>query len=668
MQIPILREIVIILGFSVLLILAFQRLKLPALLGFLVAGIVAGPHGLNLIQASHEVELLAEIGIIFLLFVIGIEFSLKGLASIKNVVLWGGLLQVGGTILAAAGGAYLLGIPFRSAVFMGFLLALSSTAIVLKMLQEKGELSSPQGRVSMAMLIFQDIVVVPMMLLVPILAGEAENPLQTLGLLVVKVVLVVGLVIVLARYAVPGILRRVVKTKSRELFILSIVVICLATAWLTSSVGLSLALGAFFAGLIISESEYSHQATANILPFREIFISFFFVSIGMLLDIRFFFDHLLLVLALSLAVALIKVGVIALATLLLRYPPRTALLTGLSLFQVGEFAFLLAASGMAFNLLPDEVYQYFLAISIITMGVSPFVIAAAPAIAARVLRAPMPLPLKSSLRALSGQPTKPGTAEEDKPLQDHLVIIGFGLNGENVAKAARYAGIDYVIVELDPEAIAKARDQGEPVIYGDATDAIILQHVAVQHARVVVVAISAPESTHKIIRGIRDFTETAYIIVRTRYTREIEENLKHGADEVIPEEFETSIEIFTRVLRHYLVAQDEIQGFINQIRSHNYEMLRSLPGSSLPAPGTRLQIPDAEIATLPVHQGNNAIVGKSIAHSGLRKNYGVTILAIRRGDTYLNEITPETVILPDDVLYVFGKPEKVVQLNKFFCL
>jgi len=667
MQIPILREIVIILGFSVLLILAFQRLKLPALLGFLVAGIVAGPHGLNLIQASHEVELLAEIGIIFLLFVIGIEFSLKGLSSIRNVVLWGGLLQVGGTILAAAGGVYLLGIPFRSAIFMGFLLSLSSTAIVLKMLQEKGELASPHGRVAMAMLIFQDIVVVPMMLLVPILAGEAENPLQTIGFLVVKVVLVVGLVIILAKYAVPGILRRVVKTKSRELFILSIVVICLATAWLTSSVGLSLALGAFFAGLIISESEYSHQATANILPFREIFISFFFVSIGMLLDIRFFFDHLLLVLAFSLAVTVIKLLVIALATLILRYPPRTALLTGLSLFQVGEFAFLLAASGMEFDLLPDEVYQYFLAISIITMGISPFVIASAPKITTRLLRAPMPLPLRDSLRALGSQ-NAPKGPEVEKPLQDHLVIIGFGLNGENVAKAARYAGIDYIIVELDPEAIAKAKSMGEPILYGDATDAVILQHVAVQNARVVVVGISDPDSTHKIIRGIRDFTETAYIVVRTRYTREIEENLKHGADEVIPEEFETSIEIFTRVLRHYLVAQDEIQGFVNQIRSRNYEMLRSLPGNSLPTPGVRLQLPDAEIATLPVYQGNNAVVGKSIVKSGLRENFGVTILAIRRSDTYLDEINPETVILQDDVLYVFGKPENVVRLNKFFCL
>ncbi len=667
MQIPILREIVIILGFSVLLILLFQRFRLPGLLGFLVTGILAGPHGLNLIQASHEVELLAEIGIIFLLFVIGIEFSLKGLISIKNVVLWGGTLQVGGTILFTALASWGLGLPWRSAVFMGFLISLSSTAIVLKMLQEKGELSAPHGRIAMAVLIFQDIVVVPMMLLIPLLAGESEDPVRTLGFLVLKVILVVGLVIALARYVVPGILKGVVKTKSRELFILSIVVICLATAWLTSSVGLSLALGAFFAGLVISESEYSHQATANILPFREIFISFFFVSIGMLLDLRFFATHILIILGLSIGVSLLKVLVITAMALVLRYPIRTALMTALSLFQVGEFAFLLSATGMQFELLPPDVYQYFLAISIITMGLTPFVIAGSPAITARLVKTPIPSPVRNTLNALAQNGEKKEMEKDiTSELSDHLVVIGYGLNGENVAKAARFASIPYIIVELDHAAIEKAKRHKEPVVYGDATDSLILQHIKVQKARVVVIAISDPDSTRKIVRAIRDFSETAYIIVRTRYLREIEENLRHGADEVIPEEFETSIEIFTRVLRQYLVAQDEISGFIQHIRSHNYEMLRAIPGNRNSGPSTKVHIPDAEIATLPVYQGKNPVVGKSIGEIGLRKQFGVTVLAIRRDNVYINEILPETRIEPDDILYVFGKPENVMMLNKYF--
>ena len=661
MQIPILQQIVIILGLSVLLILIFQRFRLPALLGFLITGILAGPYGLNLIHASHEVELLAEIGIIFLLFVIGIEFSLKGIASIKRVVFLGGLFQVGGTILCTAAASWFLGVPLRSAVFLGFLFSLSSTAIVLKMLQERGELSSPHGRVSIAMLIFQDIVVVPMMLFVPILSGDSTNPFQTLGLLAIKVVGVISLITVLARHAVPGVLRRVVKTKNRELFILSIVVICFATAWLTSSIGLSLALGAFFAGLVISESEYSHQATANILPFREIFISFFFVSIGMLLDLQFFYHHFFLILTLAFAISVLKIIVIAFSTKILKYPARTALLAGFNLFQVGEFAFVLSANGMQYELLSPEIYQYFLAVSIITMGITPFIISGAPSIINTLNKSEI-----GGKKRFSESKSSEKSGPENR-LNDHLIIIGYGINGENVAKAARSASIPYHIVELDPVTIEKAKKLDEPVLFGDATDHVILQHVQIQNARVVVIAISDPLATRKIVRTIRDFTETAYVIVRTRYVHEIEENLQHGADEVIPEEFETSIEIFTRVLKQYLVANDEIQSFIQLVRAGNYEMLRAMPDRPGASAHIKLNIPDAEIATLPVYQSNNSVVGKSVGQASLRNLYGVTILAIKRDDSFINEITPDTLLLQNDVLYVFGKPENVVRLNKFFC-
>lgn len=670
MQTEWLREIVLILGLSVGLILVFQRVRLPALLGFLLAGVVAGPSGFNLIRNYHEVELMAEIGIVFLLFIIGMEFSLKGLSSIKRVVFVGGSLQVAGTILATTGSAWLFGLPWRQAVFLGFLFSLSSTAIVLKMLQERGELASLHGRVSLGILIFQDLIVVPMMLVLPILAGEAENPWQLLGLLILKVLLVISVIALLARFVVPRVLASVVRTKSRELFILSIVVTCLATAWLTSSIGLSLALGAFFAGLVISESEYSHQATANILPFREIFISFFFVSIGMLLDVFFFFSHFLHILLLSAAVTLLKMLVLLGATRLLGYKSRTAWLSAFHLFQVGEFAFLLSAAGMKLDLLDPEVYQYFLAISIITMGTSPFLIAGGPQLLDRLRQSRLPGPLAGQwvgkwIPAMHGETAESGKSAE---LRDHLIIVGYGINGENVAKAARHADIPYRVIELDPEILRKAQAAGEPVLFGDATDSHILQHVRVQNARVVVIAISDPQATRKIVRAVRDFSETAYLIVRTRYVREIEENLQHGADEVIPEEFETSIEIFTRVLRQYLVAVDEIEAFVLKIRAGNYEMLRNLPSMQQPTGLHKLHIPDMEIATLPVYQGNNTVVGKSVGQVGLRKNYGVTILAIRRGEQYISEIHPETVIQTDDLLYVFGNPDNVTRLNKYFCL
>jgi monovalent cation:H+ antiporter-2, CPA2 family len=661
MEIPILSDIVIILGLSVLIILIFQRIKVPAIIGFLLTGVVCGPYGLSLVKGGHEVELLAEIGVIFLLFVIGIEFSLKSLIAIKRTVFLGGMMQVFGTIGLTAVASYYLGLTLTEAVFMGFLLSLSSTAIVLKMLQERGEINSPHGRISVAILIFQDLIVVPMMLLTPIIAGVTENVGLTLGLMLLKVLAVVGFVIVLARYVVPKILNQVVKTKSRELFILTVVVICFGTAWLTSSVGLSLALGAFFAGLIISESEYSHQATANILPFREIFISFFFVSVGMLLDVRFFLEHIFTVHLFALAVVLLKLFIVLATVFILRYPPRTIFITAFYLFQVGEFAFLLSTVGMQHDVLSREIYQYFLAISIITMGATPFVINYAARITDYLIKAPLPKHVRKRINNITRKNAQ--IAEETKDLDDHVVIIGYGINGKNVANAARQAGIEYIVIELDPELIAEARKLNEHIIYGDATDETILKHVHINKARVVVVAISDPKSTKTIVHRVREYTETAWVIVRTRYIREIEENMKLGADEVIPEEFETSIEIFSRVLKKYLVPTNEIQAFVTKIRSHNYEQLRISPTANDLEFSAHMHIPDVEIATLPVMYADDSIVGKTIANSKLRTRFGVTVLAIKRGDDYQIEITNNTVIKQDDILYLFGKPECILKMN-----
>ena len=662
MHLPLLPDIVIILGLSVPIILLFHRVKLPPILGFLLTGIIVGPHGLNLIKAVREVELLSEIGIIFLLFVIGIEFSLKGLASIRKTVLIGGAVQVAGTIFLVMGAGYLMGLSLQSATFLGFLFSLSSTAIVLKMLQEKGEINAPHGRVALGILIFQDIIVVLLMLLTPILAGQSENPIQELLWLVIKMVGIVLAVLVTARYIVPHVFKQVVKAKSRELFILTIIVLCFATAWLTSSVGLSLALGAFFAGLIISESVYSHQATANILPFREIFISFFFVSVGMLLDFQFFISHIVTIHLAVVGVILLKMLVVAFAVYVLRYQPRTIILSALMLFQVGEFSFLLSTVGMQYQLLSQEVYQYFLSVSIITMGATPFVINVSPKIALYLLQLPMPANVRKRFEAAANRKLH-AAKQDDAVYYDHLVIIGFGINGENVARAARMAEIPYVIIELDADVIERARLNNEPIVYGDATNDLILKHVHVQSARVVVIAISAHDATRKIVKTIRDFTETAYVIVRTRYVREVEDIIKLAANEVIPEEFETSIEIFARVLKKYLIPNAQIGTFINEIRADNYEFLRGLPGED--GAHTALTVPEMEIAVVHVQQGRNRIVGKSLEESGLREAFGVTVLAIRRGNSYITKIRGEEVILQDDRIYLFGRPEDILKLNQF---
>jgi CPA2 family monovalent cation:H+ antiporter-2 len=457
--------------------------------------------------------------------------------------------------------------------------------------------------------------------------------------------------------------KRVVRAKSRELFLLTTVVLCFATAWLTSAVGLSLALGAFFAGLIISESEYSHQATANILPFREIFISFFFVSVGMLLDLTFFFEHFFAVHALALGVIFLKFSILFITGFLLRYPVKTVLLASLALFQVGEFSFLLSVRGMEYDLLTDEVYQYFLAVSIISMGATPFVIKYSDRIAALLLLAPLPPKVRKRMRKFADN-QKGKVILDPNQLKDHVVVVGFGINGENVAKATREAKIPFVVIELDPSSIERAKSIDIPVVYGDASEPAILEHVHIQDARVVVIAISSAEDTKRIISAVRDYSRTAYIIVRTRHLREIETNLALGADEVIPEEFETSIEIFTKVLKKYLVPGDEITNFVSQIRAHNYDVLRRLGANEDDSNFPVLHIPEIEIVSLPVRQGNNRIVGKSIGESNLRKEFNVNILAIRRDGKYITRLTPETRIEQDDVLYLFGNPDCVARMNK----
>ncbi len=665
MGIPLLSEIVIILACSVFTILVFQKLKLPAILGFLMTGALIGPSALGFIQATHEVELLAEIGVIFLLFVIGIEFSLKSLVAIRKTVIGGGILQVGGTILLTALISYTLGLAWNQAIFIGFLLSLSSTAIVLKVLHRNGEITSPHGRVAVGILIFQDIIVVPMMLLTPILAGQANNIPMTLFLMVLKFALVLGIIIILARYVVPYLLTQVVKTRSNELFMMTILVLCFATAWLTSSVGLSLALGAFFAGLVISESDYHHQATAIVLPFREIFVSFFFVSIGMLLDLSFVIQHLPAILIFTLGVILIKCLILALTVAILRYHARTIIMSTLMLFQVGEFAFILSATGMQYHVLTREVYQYFLAICIVTMAMTPFVISSASRISNWLLQRTLPERVRERLNAINKKRQLTEVKDQTgQQLKDHLVIIGYGINGQNLAKAAKQAGISYVIVELNPDSIEEAKKEGEPIFFGDATHETILQHLHVSEARVVVIAISDPLATKLIITKVRSLTHNAYLIVRTRFIKEIPETLQLGADEIIPEEFETSIEIFNRVLKKYLIPNDEIQLFTQQIRSQNYELFRLPTKQITPV----LHLPNMEISTLTVQQGNNRIVGKSIAESNLRQEFEINILAIKRGREFITQITAEEMIFPDDILYVFGAIDKIQALDKYLLL
>jgi CPA2 family monovalent cation:H+ antiporter-2 len=660
MEIPLLKDVVIIFVLAIVVVYISSRVKLPAVVGMLGTGVLAGPHALGLVNAIAEVDKLAKIGVILLLFTIGIEFSLRKLLRMKSLVLIGGLIQVGATVFAVyAATTRWLGWPAGNAIFMGFLLSLSSTAIVLKLLQERAEIESPQGRISLGILIFQDVIVVLFIILTPFLAGTAGGytgpPVLRLAITGAALIL---FVLVGARYVVPAILHQVVRTRSRELFLLTVGGICFAVA--LAAAELSLALGAFLAGLTISESEYSHEALEHITPFRDIFTSFFFVSVGMLLDVTFLVQQPVLVVLITAGTLLLKSGIVAVTGLALGFPLRTALIAGLGLSQVGEFAFILAAVGSTHALLPPSAEQLFLAISVLTMTATPFIMAGAPAMADFLLRAPIPLRLREGFYPVKGI-NRPAA----DIFRDHLVIIGYGLNGHNVAKAAKLAGIPYAVIEANPDTVRREQARSEPVYYGDASHEAVLKRVNLAQARTVVIAIADAASTRRIAAITRKLNPHAYIIARTRYVGEMDALYNLGVNEVIPEEFETSVEIFTRVLAKYLIPRDQIAHLVTEIRADGYEMFRTQPGTiSMPAADFKLDLPDIEVVSIAVAP-DSSLTGKSLGELDLRNRLGMNILAIRRDCQIMINLDAGTVIQAHDELLVIGSSRDVSNVPLF---
>jgi len=657
MEMNLMKEVIIILALAVFVVLVFRRFKLPVILGFLLTGLIAGPTALHLATDMEGIHVLSETGVILLLFVIGLEFSPRELFAIKTTVLVGGSLQVGLSILFTVLASMAFDLSLAQGVFLGFCISLSSTAIVLRVLQDQNNITSPHGRNALGILIFQDIVVVPMMLLTPLLAGVGGSIGGELLWLAGKMLLVGLILFLVSKYFLPNLLDQVAKSKSRELFVLTTVLLCFSISGLTYSLGLSLALGAFLAGLLLSDSDYSHQATGDILPFREVFTSFFFVSIGMLLDLNFLFHHWYLVLPFALGVSVLKWIAATIAAAALKYPIRTAMLTGFALFQVGEFAFVLAGIGQLHGLMDENLSQYFLSISILSMAATSFVMNYSNSWVERILTRYVPHSFKDTV----GKEGIEGFIKVN--LQDHIIIIGYGLNGTNLALAAKTSQIPYVIVDTNAVSVKRNKALGEPIVYGDATDAHILEHLKVYQARVAVVAISDSQATRRIVASIRSICKTVFVVVRTRWVRDIDELLKLGADEVIPEEFETSIEIFTRVLNRYLVPEDEIELFTDSFRAQNYQMLRPMTSRKAQL-STTLNVPELRISCLRIMQDVPELTGKTLFESKVRQQFDINVMAIQRDRKLISHMTAETLIERNDLLYLIGKPESISRFDR----
>ena len=654
MDVPFLNEIIILFLLSILVNTACARLRLPATVGFLLTGILCGPSLLGVVSDAHSVDVLAELGVALLLFTIGMELSGEALSRLKKPVFMGGSLQISLTILVTVLIFFLQGRGWQLGIFMGCLVALSSSAIVLRLLQEKGATSTPHGRLALAILVFQDILVAPMLLLVPLLAGtvafSAQSVLRAFG----EIALVTVGVVVFARFGLNRLMAAVVRTRVRELLLLTTLGLCMGLALLTAKLGLSLSLGAFLAGLLLARSEYSMSVVSGVLPYRDVFMSLFFISVGMLLDVNFLVQHLGKVLGDTVLFIGVKTLLILPAVLVQRYPLRTAVITALCLAQVGEFSFVLAASGLKAGLLNPDQYQGFLAMSILTMMLTPGMMYAGPWLANKV----------AALRGRQSEEAEADDAPASSHLSNHLIIVGFGVSGKHLASVAKESGIQYEILEMNPDTVA--RFQGlEPIHYGDASQPAVLEHLGIKRARILAIVISDPAAVRATIAEAINLNPGLHIVARTRFLGEVAPLRQLGAKDVVAEEFESSVEVFARVLHQYLVPKQDIDTFVARIRDENYSMMRSVAEQNGTLENLAGQMPDVGLQSLRI-EAPSPLNGQSLIQSALRRDFGITVVAVNRdGKTHASP-DGAFVLQQGDIVYIFGAQENLLKAAPLF--
>ncbi|MFB3854314.1 MAG: cation:proton antiporter [Vicinamibacterales bacterium] len=635
-----LRDFVVLLAAAIGVVLLFKRLRLPAVAGYIVAGAIMGPTGFGWVREVERVEQLAEIGVALLLFTIGLEFALDDLRRLGRVLVIGGGTQTVITIAAVAAASAWLGYPAPRGLFFGFLIALSSTAIVLKELAERGEVDAPHGRLVVGMLLFQDLMVVPMILLVPALAGQGGDARSVVGAIVTAAI-VVAAALALARLVVPRILDAVARARSRDLFVLALTLIGAGITWATSMAGLSLALGAFLAGVVLAESEYGHQALADSLPLRDLFTSLFFVSMGMLVDLRASADQAAVVLALVGSIVPGKAALATFAGMALRLPVRVALLAGFSVAQVGEFSFVLARQGADVGLLAPSELRTFFAASVLTMLVSPMSLRFGPGVAARASG----LPLLDRLTA----PAEMAAPPPRESRAGHVVILGYGVGGEMLAEILSGAQVPYVVVDLNLSRIRRARQQGLNAMYGDVTNRAILESAGVPRARQVTVLLNDPEATVRAVRSARELAPGAVIIARARYVGDVPRLLAAGADEAVAQEFEASFAIIERVTREARAP-----------RPGRAEMRVRL-GLEQPTfeSGAEARLPvGLEVESVAVAEGS-WIAGRTLAEADLRRRTGATLVALSRGEATAVHPAPGDTLEAGDLVTLVGDRRQI---------
>jgi K+:H+ antiporter len=633
-------DIAIILVAALLGGFVAQKLNQPLILGYIIAGILVGPHtGGVTVTEIHDIELLAEIGVALLLFALGLEFNFTKLQRVRQIALFGTPLQLLTTIALGYGIGRLFGWPAYESLWFGALISLSSTMVILKTLMAQGTLGTLASRIMIGMLIVQDVAVVPMLIILPTLAN-LEQGLPVLGLAMLRATIFLLAMIYGGTRFIPFILKQIASWNSRELFLISVMALGLGIGYATYLVGLSFAFGAFVAGIVLSESEYSHQALSDIVPLRDVFGMLFFVSVGMLLDPAFILANLRMILLVVVLVSIGKALIFGALTRAFGYRNLEAFAVALGLFQIGEFAFVLARVGVSQQAISQDLYALVLSTAVITMILTPFATTAAQPIANLVSR-------------LRGAPAMERSHLPEQELRDHIIIAGYGRVGRYTAEVLSRLNLPFVVAELDQRRIEPIKAMGFPVIYGDASSPIVLEAAGVHRARLFLVAVSSALDVELIVQRVRQVNPTLHIVARAARRAQIEALHALGVHEIVQPEFEGGLEIVRQSLLHFDIPVTEIVRLTDSVRHELYQPFTTLhTDARLLGQLRRAQhLLDIEWFTLP---SQAPCVGQRIETCAIQQHTGVSIIAVLRGDSLYNNPSPEFVFAAEDTVAVLG--------------
>jgi CPA2 family monovalent cation:H+ antiporter-2 len=644
MNIHTLQIILILLGVAVLTVTLFKRLHLPPILGYLIVGILVGPFGTGIIASNEETRFLAEFGVVFLLFAIGLEFSLPQMIAMKGAVFGLGGSQVLITALIAGATAWLLGLELAPAIITGAILALSSTAIVIKQLSEQVELNTGHGRVGVSILLFQDLAVIPLLVIIPILVSDTQQGLLIpLSWALIKATLVFALIMAIGHWALRPLFHEIARARSAELFTLTVLMVSLAAAWLTHEAGLSLALGAFLAGMMLGETEYRHQIEADIRPFQDVLLGLFFVTVGMRVDLLSLLPQLHWVFLIATTLIVTKAAIIMLLVHQTKQSVATAFRSGLLLAQGGEFGFVLLDLSLKSTLIPGEAGQMLFAAIIISMAIAPFLIRYNGRLAEKFCHL---RPVDQDYAATQD------LEHEAEGLEQHVIICGYGRIGQNLGRLLDHEGFPYVALDLDPSVVREAHEAGEPVHYGDATRHEIMHAAGIERAGVVVVTFEDHIIALQILQHIRKVTPEMPVLVRTKDDTHLEALQAAGAAEVMPEAVEASLMMGGQLLLLLKVPGSRILKIMREIRENHYKLLRDFYHGEEAIDLEHEEGFQERLHTVTLPERAFA-VGHAIEDLHLW-DWDVSITAVRRGGIRGEAPGPETRLQAGDVLVLAG--------------